>query len=158
MDYYFAQVNVAKSKYPLEDPRMADFVNNTARINAIAEKSHGFVWRWVEEPNSGVSEIFEDPALVVNMSIWESREVLMDFTYRSPHMEIYKRKNEWFEKLNSAHMVCFFTKESEITLVEAKKRLDHLNKMGETPIAFTFKSSFSPSDVEPFLANKSDRL
>ncbi|QBA63778.1 DUF3291 domain-containing protein [Muriicola soli] len=158
MNYYFAQVNIAKSKYPLEDTRMADFVNNTARINAIAEKSPGFVWRWVEEPNSGVSEIFGDPALVVNMSIWESRETLMEFTYQSPHVEIYKRKNEWFDKLNSAHMVCFFTQKREISLSEAKKRLDHLNTMGETPIAFTFKSSFSPGDVEPFLANKTDGL
>ncbi|MEZ2414772.1 DUF3291 domain-containing protein [Muriicola sp. E247] len=158
MNYYFAQVNIAKARYPLEDPKMADFVNNTTRINVIAEKSPGFIWRWVEEPDSDAAEVFGDPALVVNMSIWESREALMEFTYHSPHVEIYKRKNEWFEKLNSAHMVCFYTKEKEITLQEAKRHLDHLNKMGETPLAFSFRSSFSANDAEKYLTNKSTPL
>ena len=158
MNYHFAEVNIAKARYPLEDPRMADFVNNTVRINAIAEKSPGFIWRWVEEPDNDAAEVFGDPALVVNMSIWESREALMDFTYHSPHVEIYKRKSEWFEKLNSAHMVCFYTKEKEITLQEAKRHLDYLNKMGETPLAFNFRSSFSANDAENYLSSKSIRL
>lgn len=157
MDLYFAQVNIAKAKYPLEDPRMSDFVNNTIRINAIADKSPGFVWRWVEEPDSGVHKIFGDPSFVVNMSVWESREALMDFTYRSQHVEIFKRRNEWFEKPDSAHMVCWYTKETEITLYEAKRRLDRLNTFGESPIGFTFRSTYTPKEAWDYDQKKSSR-
>jgi hypothetical protein len=43
--YELAQLNIALMKEPLESPRMADFVANLDRINALAESSPGFVWR-----------------------------------------------------------------------------------------------------------------
>jgi hypothetical protein len=43
--YELAQLNIALMKEPLESPRMADFVANLERINALAESSPGFVWR-----------------------------------------------------------------------------------------------------------------
>ena len=40
--YELAQLNIAIMKAPLESPRMADFVANLDRINALAESSPGF--------------------------------------------------------------------------------------------------------------------
>lgn len=151
MPYHFAQVNIARAQYRLDDPRMADFVNSTARINALAEESHGFIWRWIEEPSNEIYEVFGDPALIVNMSLWESRETLMAFTYQTAHVDIYKRRKEWFSKLKDSHMVCWYTKEPTISLKEAKKRLDHLNTKGESAYAFSFRSNFTIEEAKQYL-------
>lgn len=42
-----AQLNIAEAIAKMESPVMEDFVNNTDRINAIAEESDGFIWRLV---------------------------------------------------------------------------------------------------------------
>ena len=151
MQYHFAQVNIARAQYRLDDPRMADFVNNTARINALAEESPGFIWRWIEEPSNEIYEVFGDPALIVNMSLWESRETLMAFTYQTAHVDIYKRRKEWFSKIKDSHMVCWYTKEAVISLKEAKKRLDHLNTKGESAYAFSFRSNFTIEEAKQYL-------
>ena len=35
---HLAQFNIARIRYPLDDPRMAEFVDNVERVNALAEK------------------------------------------------------------------------------------------------------------------------
>ncbi len=42
---HLAQFNIGKIKHPLDDPRMAGFVDNLDRINALADISPRFVWR-----------------------------------------------------------------------------------------------------------------
>ena len=42
---HIAQVNIARMKAPLEDPVMAGFVARLEEINALADRSPGFVWR-----------------------------------------------------------------------------------------------------------------
>ena len=44
-----AQLNVATLLAPLDSPRLADFVADLARINALAEAAPGFVWRLQDE-------------------------------------------------------------------------------------------------------------
>lgn len=85
------------------------------------------------------------------MSVWKSRELLMEFTYRSDHVAIYKRKNEWFSKMKSMYMACWYTDKEVITLAEAKERLDYLNEYEETPYAFTLKSKYTPEDSQKYL-------
>jgi len=40
-----AQVNIARLKAPLASPELADFVARLDEINALADRSLGFVWR-----------------------------------------------------------------------------------------------------------------
>ncbi len=151
MAFYFAQINIARAKYSLDDPRMSDFIENIPGINALAEESPGFVWRWVEEEENRTVEVFGDKALVVNMSLWKSKDDLMLFTYKTGHAAVYKRRKEWFAKLETSHMACWYTKNTEIGLEEAKCRLDHLEREGETPYAFTFKSEYSEKELLEYL-------
>ena len=44
-EQHLAQLNIGRLRFPLDDPRMADFVDNLARVNAIADRAEGFVWR-----------------------------------------------------------------------------------------------------------------
>ena len=142
--HHLAQVNIAKRLAPFSDPIMQDFVNNVDKMNAIADTSEGFVWRLKDEDKDEAVLVFKDDALIINISVWENREALFNYTYNSGHIEVFKRKKEWFSKINMMHMAFWYIPEGYIpTFQDAKDRLDFLNKHGETPYAFTFKSKFS---------------
>ncbi|MGI9551502.1 MAG: DUF3291 domain-containing protein [Aurantibacter sp.] len=147
-NYNLAQVNIAKMLAPTDSPIMADFMNNLDRINALAEQSAGFIWRMKEENNNAMEiKVFDDDFIVINMSIWESIETLFDFTYRSQHVEIFKRKKEWFHKMSDMHMALWYIPSGHIPSTdEAKERLNYLNANGESPYAFTFRSEFTSED------------
>ena len=49
MSYHVATVNIAIARYQYDDPRFAGFVDNLDRINAIADGSNGFVWRYISD-------------------------------------------------------------------------------------------------------------
>jgi len=146
--YNLAQVNIAKMLAPIDDPIMADFVNNLDRINALAEQSEGFVWRLKDiENNATAIKAFEDDTLIINMSVWNTMDALFQFTYKSDHVEIFTRRKEWFSRIKEMHMVFWYVPEGYIpSPKEARERLEYINKHGETPYAFSFKSKFTPDD------------
>ena len=43
--HYIAQVNIGRIRAPLDDSLMAGFVARLDEINALADRSPGFVWR-----------------------------------------------------------------------------------------------------------------
>jgi hypothetical protein len=45
-NHHLAQLNIGRIRYEIDDPRMADFTNNLALVNGIAERSAGFIWRY----------------------------------------------------------------------------------------------------------------
>ena len=68
---HLAQLNVGRIRYPTDDPRMAGFMDNLDRINALAEKSPGFVWRMTDEGNNNMDVTREDdPGMNYNLSVW----------------------------------------------------------------------------------------
>ena len=146
-ELHLAQVNIAKRLAPMDDPIMQDFVNNLDRINALADESEGFVWRLKDEDKDLGAKVFQDDTLLINMSVWENLETLFNYTYNSGHIEVFKRKKEWFSKMKMIHMAFWYVpKGYEPTFQDAKNRLDYLNKHGDTPYAFSFKSKFTVSD------------
>lgn len=158
MRYHLAQLNIAEMSMPYDDPGMADFVNNLDRINGIADDSPGFIWRYTEPDNTASAAIFGD-TMLVNMSVWADKQSLLDFTYKSPHVAIYKRRKEWFRKMKGPYMVCWYVPEGHIpSLEEARDRLDHLSANGETPWAFTFRADFVPEDLSGYRSEKSKHL
>ena len=147
MAYHLAQLNIAKLQAPLDHPKLSEFVQNLDRINTLAEKSPGFIWRYESTSNNAEEEavrVFGDPMLIVNLSVWESMDQLFEFTYRTDHVEIFRKRKQWFHSFKGRHMVCWYLKEGMIpSLQDAKDRLQFLEDHGETPYAFTFKKSFS---------------
>ena len=100
MTSHIAQLNIGRFRYPTDDPRMAAFMMNLDRINALAERSEGFVWRLKDESNNATAiRPASDPTMAVNLSVWESVEALERFVWATVHKQIYNRKGEWFEKL-----------------------------------------------------------
>jgi hypothetical protein len=149
MHYNLAQLNIAKMLAPIDDPIMFEFVNNLERINDIAERSNGFIWRLKsEQDNATAIRVFEDESLIINMSVWKDLKSLFDFTYNTGHAAIMKRKKEWFSKMKPMHMVLWFVEDGKVpTPKDAKQRLAYLRKHGETPYAFSFKKRYTPQDL-----------
>ena len=134
-----AQLNVGRLRYETDDPRMADFMNNLERINALAERSPGFVWRYTDATgNATDTRPYEgDPCMAINMSVWESVEALEKFVWQTVHTRFYGRKHEWFEKLDGAYFVLWHVPPGHRPSVhEAIERLEHLKKNGPSEHAF----------------------
>jgi len=135
---HLAQLNIARPRFPLDDPRMAGFVDNLDRVNAVAERSPGFVWRLAGEGNDATDLRFdEDLDAIVNLSVWRSAEDLEHFVWNTIHKQIYRRKGEWFAGLGAPHLVMWMVEEGHMPdLAEAWSRLDHLRRHGSSAHAF----------------------
>jgi hypothetical protein len=68
MNYYLAQINIAKLLEPIDSPLLEDFVDDLNQINEIAESSPGFVWR-LQDENGNATGInpFDDTSYIVNL-------------------------------------------------------------------------------------------
>jgi hypothetical protein len=140
-----AQVNIARSLAALDAPLMAEFVAALDRVNAIADRSPGFVWRLQTDDGDATSiRAFEDELVIINMSVWASVDQFAEFVYRSGHVEVMRRRREWFERLR-LYLALWWIPEGHIPSVqEAQERLLHLEAHGPSPYAFTFKRRFTP--------------
>ncbi|MBL6852860.1 MAG: DUF3291 domain-containing protein [Alphaproteobacteria bacterium] len=136
---HLAQVNIGRVLGGPDDPRMADFYDNLARVNAMAERMPGFVWRLKNETGESAVGLHwpGDESMAVNMSVWETADDLGRFVFQTVHRNIYARKHEFFEtpKVNTVAM--WWVEPGHVpTVAEAKERLDHLNAHGPSDFAF----------------------
>jgi hypothetical protein len=145
-DFHIAQLNVGRSVAPLDDPIMAGFMERLADINSLGERSPGYVWRLQSETGDATSiRAYDDPRMIVNLTVWESIEDLFAFAYRSGHLEVLRRRREWFEQMDGPSLVLWWLPAGHLpTVVEARRRLDLLAARGPTADAFTFKVRFDP--------------
>ena len=148
--YQLAQINVARMLAPIDDPIMADFVANLAPINALAESSPGFVWRFMTPAGNAVDERpYDDDRIIINYSVWEDAEALRKFVFESGHVAIMRRRREWFERLGEAVMALWWVPAGhQPSVTEAVERLDHLRRHGPTPYAFTFRHMMPAPDAD----------
>jgi uncharacterized protein DUF3291 len=147
VDLHIAEVNIGLPLRPPDSPLLAEFMAALDPINALADESPGFVWRLqTEDGDATAIRAFDDDRLLINMSVWESIDALAEFVYRSRHVDVMRRRREWFERI-SMYMALWWVPAGHIpSLEEAKERLAHLQEHGPTPYAFTFKARFLPDD------------
>ncbi len=153
-----AQLNVGRLRAAMNDPIIDDFRMNLERVNALAEVSPGYVWRLQDESGDATSiKPFGDDLEIVNLTVWESIDALADFTYRSGHVELLRRRREFFEVPTRPILCLWWIPEGTIpTVEEAIARLEHLRAHGPTPRAFTFRHRFEPGDADPRLGSERD--
>jgi hypothetical protein len=146
--HQLAQLNVATLKAPLDSPELKDFVDNLDRINDLAEQSPGFVWRLKGDGNDATSLRPLGDNVLVNMSVWRDVNALRDYVYKSAHIEIMRRRREWFERPTESPFALWWVPVGhEPTIAEAVARLLHLRKHGPTAEAFNFGEAFSAPDA-----------
>ena len=138
---HLAQLNVGRLRYEVNDPRMADFVNNLALVNGLAERAPGFVWRYQDASGAaiGTRPYQGDARMAVNLSVWEDVEALERFIWQTIHKQFYGRRAEWFEQPDGAYFVMWWVPAGHRPSVqEAIERLDHLRSHGPSDRAFSW--------------------
>ena len=149
VEHQLAQLNIALPRAPLDAPLLAEYVATRAPLNALADRSPGFVWRLqTEEGDATAIRAFGDDRLIVNLSVWESLQALRAFAYGGEHLAVMRRRREWFEPAVEAHLALWWVPAGQIpTVEEAERRLEHLRARGSTPRAFTFREIHPPHAI-----------
>lgn len=137
MSWHIAQINVARFRVAREEPVNAEFEAALDEVNRLAEASPGFVWRMVGEGES------DDPALTINMTVWESVDQLAAFAYRNlTHRAVMRRRAEWFVEM-PAYLALWWVRAGSLpALGEGLAKLELIGRVGPTAEAFDFRTPF----------------
>lgn len=151
-----AQLNIARMLAPLGSKLMQEFEEKLDPVNQLAEQSPGFVWRFKEDNNNATSiTIFDDDYWLINMSVWQSIDDLFNYVYKSGHLQIFRKKQQWFEPSKEKNMVMWYIEEQMFSSIEeAVDRLLYLREHGDTPYAFSFRSQFTVDDLNSWTSKQ----
>ena len=134
---HLAQFNIARIRYPLDDPRMQEFVDNVARVNGLAETIEGFVWRLQDESGHAMNmKVYGDPRILPNLTLWESVEALERFVWQTLHRRFYSRREEWFERIETPLVLWWVPAGHRPDMAEGVERLEYLKAHGPSDHAF----------------------
>jgi len=149
--WHLAQINIGRLNHPVDDPRVAEFMDNLDLINALGEASPGFVWRLKDDSgNATAIRGFEDPTILPNLTVWESIESLKEYVFKTDHATFLRKRREWFAPMDDLPVLTmWWVPAGHIpTLDEARERVEHLAANGPTSHAFSFRPTFDPPDTE----------
>lgn len=152
MNYQLAQANVAYALVPTDHPQMADYIARLDEMNLLADRSPGFVWRYITDSRDPNQREFEDPSVLFNMSVWTSVDALHHYTYATAHSEVYAARKKWFADVKAVvgghALALWWIPEGTLPSVEdAKRKLQLITDQGPTEEAFSLKKRFPPPTV-----------
>jgi hypothetical protein len=138
---HLAQFNIARIKYPLDDPRMADFVDNVDRVNKLAEQIDGFVWRLQDASGHAMNmTVYDDPAILPNLTVWETPAALERFVWQTLHGRFYRRREKWFAPIETPLVLWWVPVGTRPSMDDGVARRDHLIAHGSSDFAFGWNS------------------
>ncbi|SRR6266851_3548267 len=145
-NFHLAVFNIGRTLAPLDSPQLKAFMDGLDEINALGERSPGFVWRYIAEgTNNATAARPMGDDVIVNFCVWRSRGELWDFVYRTQHLDFLRRRREWFKHLLEPFLVLWWVPAGHIpSIEEAVEKLEHLRQAGPSPEAFTFREPFDP--------------
>lgn len=144
-EYHLAQLNIAYAKAPIDSDIMIDFVTQLDAVNEAAESAPGFVWRLKDDESNNATgfNAFDDENMLINISVWTTVEALKKYLYEGLHLQVFKDKHRWFEKMDSHNLVLWWIKADSLPTIDAAlERLSYLNTNGPSEHAFTLGRSF----------------
>ncbi|MEM9434538.1 MAG: DUF3291 domain-containing protein [Pseudomonadota bacterium] len=136
--YHLAELNIGLLRHDIGDPRVAEFIDNIDRINALGKRMPGFVAMAETEGSAGNTGTFinGNPRLVPNLTVWEDVHSLKSFVWNTVHKKFYDRRADWFAKIEM-HFVMWWVPIGHMpSLEEGLKRLDTRREHGDSENAF----------------------
>ncbi len=138
---HLAQFNVARIAYPLDDLRMAEFVDNVERVNRLAEQIDGFVWRLQDDSGHAMNmRVYDDPTILPNLTLWRNEEALERFVWQTLHGRFYRRRETWFTPMETPLVMWWVAAGERPDMAEGVRRRDHLIAHGPGDYAFGWES------------------
>jgi hypothetical protein len=140
---HIAHFNWATLLAPVGDDKVAGFVNAVPKVNALAERSPGFVWRSGEEAELAVAAgwplFIGNDRLIASFSVWETPEALRDYVYQTVHGAFFRRAEEWFDPDATRGHALWWVPAGHIPeMTEARTMVERLAQDGPTDDVFTF--------------------
>ena len=80
---HLAQLNFARLREHIDHPASAEFKNNVERMNALAARTAGFVWRLADEEDLPENKFSNDPHVIYTLSVWENAAASADSPFRA---------------------------------------------------------------------------
>jgi hypothetical protein len=116
------------------------------------------VWRLqTEDGDATALRAFDDPMVLVNMSVWASLEALHAYVYQGAHVGPLRDRREWFLPYDGPMLALWWIPAGHTpTVAEGKAKLDELRRLGPTPSAFTFRKAFPAPGAAPSPAPEVD--
>jgi hypothetical protein len=142
-DWQLAEVNIARLKAPVGDPLVQPFVDALGRVNAVADRMDGFVWRHVDESgNATETQVLGDPCVIYNASVWRDVASLERFVWGTIHARFYERREKWFTSMDSMGVAMWWVPPgTRFQPAEAMERLSELNCYGPSDRAFGWRQA-----------------
>ena len=136
---HLAQINIGRMVAEPGDPRVQAFTDGLDRVNAIADRTPGFVWRLQSESGNATDLPLEegDPLGLSNMSVWEDFASFEGFVWKTVHRGFYQQRDKWFETPRDVHFAMWWVPAGHVpTQEEGMERLAHLRDHGDSDHAF----------------------
>ena len=137
-----AEFNMGRLKHDWTDKRVQDFVEGLERVNRLAARSPGFIWRMpdYEMEAAQLGPPLSDHRVASTLSVWQSVEDLRTFTFKSLHGAFLRRGAEWFEESADPRYVLWPVDAAHRPSVqEGLTKLQHLAKHGASESCFDFR-------------------
>jgi hypothetical protein len=140
--HHIAEFNVGVLKHDWADPRVADFANNLDRVNAVAQRSPGFLWMLGEDAmdaaqNDPDGPLGGNPRTASTLSVWEDVASLERFVWTTVHKQFYDRRAEWYAPTDALRLVMWWVPTGHRPgIAEAMDRFRHLEAQGPSDHAF----------------------
>lgn len=154
MTYDLAQVNVSRLLAPLDSPLLAEFMAALDGVNADGDAAPGFRWRLQTEDGNATAvrafgwDVADSHGVIVNLTTWAGMEELAAFVFSGRHLEIMRRRREWFQRAVEPMTALWWVPSGHRPSTdEAEDRVRELRRSGPTPHAFTFRTPFPAPDA-----------
>jgi len=103
------QVNIGRARGAMDEPIMREFVARLAEINALADRTPGFVWRLqTEDGDATALRPYPDERVLTNLSVRADLDALRGYVYRSDHAAVMRRRREWFERFEGVFVALWW--------------------------------------------------
>ncbi|MEL7344765.1 MAG: DUF3291 domain-containing protein [Pseudomonadota bacterium] len=140
-----AHLNRGTLQYSWDDPRVAEFVDNVAKVNALAARSPGFVWR-LEDESAEIARTDPEgkgigaPRVAFTLSMWANVASFAHFVEKTLHGRFLSKRQNWFEpQAGPSHVIWPVAADHRPSLGEAVSALEMLGTNGPTDAIFDLR-------------------
>jgi hypothetical protein len=132
MGYQRAQDDFVKMVAPTESQVLTDFITDP-------------------DNNATSRQFLEDDRLLIDMSVWETKEALFDATYHAEYVDIFGRRKVGFHEMSDLNKVRWSVPEGlRPAVAVAGKHLEYLDPKGGTPYFYGIKRNYTYSEAENY--------
>jgi len=132
---------MGRLRHDWTDKRVQGFVEGLERVNRLAARSPGFIWRMPDTAMEAaqLGPPLNDGRVASTLSVWESAEALRTFVHDTLHGTYMRRGAEWFEQSDGPRYVLWPVDAAHRPSVEeGLEKLQHLAKHGSSADCFNF--------------------